>query len=995
MRRRWRWLPFHSHSVFPRRGQGLLLGLLCALLVWCLRQAGTMQALERTTLDTLFQARGPRAASSHVVILVADEATVTRYHSWPLPRHVYADAIKILHRAGAKTIAFDVVFSAQSSLSADPKTLNANDRALIAACREAGSVVHASTLNLLTPTSDATLPGIVRSMPARFALTDYGAPCNYASSGAPPFPALAQTAAGLGYVTVVPEWDGVLRRIPNVIRYRAASLYPSLAVAAAANYLNVKPQDVVAAAQGTGGVIHLAGRDVPLNATGETLINWLGPQTIPTITFNQLFDNKNKADFTNIFKDCVVVIGVSAPGAYEAHATPFAPNQAAVELQANALDNILSNHLLREAPTALNLALLLLFPALLGALIADGHAKRSGFLTLACGFALWVSAVLLLTYGNLYISVGLPLLAGLLTCATAVGQHEVRAAIQLRLAEERYALAVRGANDGLWDWNRQSDEIYYSPRWKAMLGYREAEIANTPDAWFSRIDEADVKRVRAELQDHLNGTTPHFESEFRMTHKDGRALWVLCRGLHTPEAEGAEGRMAGSLTDITARKVAEDRLRHNAFYDSLTGLPNRALFINHLEQAIGRAKHSQDYCFAVLFLDLDRFKNVNDSLGHSQGDELLKEVAGRLTCCLRPGDTPARLGGDEFTLLLDDLTDINDAARVAERFQKAIAKPFDLDGHEVFTNVSIGIALSTTVYEYPEDVLRDADTAMYRAKALGSGQHQVFDEAMHARAVALLRLETDLRRALERQNFQVYYQAIVSLESGHIAGFEALARWNHPTRGLVPPGDFIALAEDTGIIIDIDQWVLREACRQTHAWQDRFAFQPPLTISANLSSKQFTQHDLVGQIDRLVQSTNFDARNLKLEITEGVLMQNAESAAAMLLELKQLGLQLSIDDFGTGYSSLSYLHRFPLDILKVDRSFVNRIGPNGENAEIVRAIVTLAKNLGLKVIAEGIETADQLAQLRLLGCDFGQGYFFSKPITDEAASQLLAENPRW
>ncbi|MBV9866702.1 MAG: EAL domain-containing protein [Abitibacteriaceae bacterium] len=988
-----RWFLLHLGSTLPRPVKGLLLGFLCALLMWSVQNLDVPQAMERAMLDTLFRIRGPQASSPNVIILEVDNATVSRAEGWPLPRHVYADVIRWLHHAGAKTIAFDVIFSTDAPKPED-------DKALEQACREAGNVVHAVVFNLqesinLTESTNTPAKSKVQRMPARFALTDRGVHCRYAISAMITKEPLLQSAAGLGYVTVVPEWDGALRRIPNVIRFRQFNLYPSLALATAAHYLDVKPNDIIASNRGNGGELYLARRHVPIDTNGETLVNWLGVQTIPSYSFNDIFDNGHKPDFAAIFKDKVVVIGVTAAGAYEQHATPFSPNQPAVELQANALDNILSNRLLREAPSTLPLAILFLFPCLLGTLIAESNAKVSGLVTLGFTVLIWTAAALLLAYDNLYVPVASPLLAGVLTCAVTVGRREIREALALRVAEERYALAVRGANDGLWDWNLQSNEIYYSPRWKAMLGYNDDEIGNSPEEWFKRIHPEDARRVRAELKQHLDGESPHFESEYRIFHKDGNIRWMLCRGLQVPGKAGQAARMAGSQTDITGRKEAEAKLVHNAFYDSLTGLPNRALFMNHLEQAIGRAKRRPDYLFAVLFLDLDRFKNVNDSLGHTKGDELLKQVAQRVSECLRPGDTPARLGGDEFTLLLDDIHDVSDATRVADRFQRELAKPYELNGTEVFTNVSIGIALSTTHYDYPEDVIRDADTAMYRAKALGTGQHQVFDAAMHAHAVALLRLETDLRRALERQNFHVYYQAIVSLETGHIAGFEALARWQHPTRGLVPPGEFIAIAEDTGIIISIDHWVLREACRQTHAWQERYGFNPPLTISANLSSKQFAQADLVSQLERIIGSTDFNPGNLKLEITEGVIMQNTEAAAEMLLEMKKLGLQLSIDDFGTGYSSLSYLHQFPLDNLKIDRSFVNRIGPNGENSEIVRAIVTLAKNLGMKVIAEGVETADQLAQLRLLGCEYGQGYYFSKPITGEEAANLLAKNPQW
>jgi diguanylate cyclase (GGDEF)-like protein/PAS domain S-box-containing protein len=442
--------------------------------------------------------------------------------------------------------------------------------------------------------------------------------------------------------------------------------------------------------------------------------------------------------------------------------------------------------------------------------------------------------------------------------------------------------------------------------------------------------------------------------------------------------------------EIGDRQRAEEQLIHTAFHDALTDLPNRALFMDRLGHAIERAKRHEDYLFAVLFLDLDRFKVVNDSLGHMVGDQLLMAIANRIKACLRSADTLARLGGDEFTILLEDIRDVSDAKHVANRIQEELKLPFNLSGNEVFTTASIGIALSAAGYDRPEQLLRDADTAMYQAKAGGKARHEVFDIAMHAGAIALLQLETDLRRAIERQEFRVHYQPIVSLKSGRINGFEALVRWQHPDRGLVSPIEFIPVAEETGLIVAIGLWVLREACRQMHEWQVQFPANPPLTISVNISGKQFLQPDLSEQIKQILQETNLDPRSLKLEITESAIVENAESAAIMLSQLRSVGIQLYMDDFGTGYSSLSYLHRFPMDTLKIDRSFVNRMGVDGENLEIVRAIVTLAHNLGMNVTAEGVETTEQLALLKALKCEYGQGYFFSKPVDSIQAEALIA-----
>jgi diguanylate cyclase (GGDEF)-like protein len=464
--------------------------------------------------------------------------------------------------------------------------------------------------------------------------------------------------------------------------------------------------------------------------------------------------------------------------------------------------------------------------------------------------------------------------------------------------------------------------------------------------------------------------------------------------------EGLEARVAertGQLVtaneelkrEVAERKQIEEQLLHNAFHDGLTGLANRALFMDHLQLALGRARRNESYRFAVLFLDLDRFKVINDSLGHMAGDQLLVEIARRLEGAMRPGDTVSRLGGDEFVVLLDDLGDAGEAESVAARLQRQLSVPCDLDGHEVFTTVSIGIAHGSTGYHRPEDLLRDADTAMYRAKQLGKARHEVFDQAMHARAMDLLRLEKDLRWAVERGELFIQYQPIVSLDTGALRGFEALVRWQHPERGLILPAKFIPLAEETGLIIPIGRWVLGEACRQMRQWQQLSPTDAPLPINVNLSGRQFMQPDLLEQIREILRETGLDPRSLKLEITESVVMEDIDTATRTLEQLRALGVELGIDDFGTGYSSLSYLQRFPVGTLKIDRSFISRITESDGTAEIVRTIMKLAQTLGMEVVAEGVETERQRAQLKALECEFGQGYYFSRPMDREAAEELF------
>ena len=569
-----------------------------------------------------------------------------------------------------------------------------------------------------------------------------------------------------------------------------------------------------------------------------------------------------------------------------------------------------------------------------------------------------------------------------------------RAQEALKESEERYALAARGSNDGLWDWSLSANVMYFSARWKAMLGYQEGEIGDRPEEWFDRIHDADRERVKKEIAAHQEGLTPHFESEHRVLHKDESFRWMLSRGVAIHDVSGNVLRMAGSQTDITEGKVS----------DPLTGLPNRLLFIDRVGRLVEHRKRHQNHLFAVLFLDLDGFKMINDSLGHLIGDQLLLGVASRLEKCLRSTDTVARLGetftvarlgGDEFTVLLDDIKDPSDAKRAADRLMKALASPFLLGGKEVFTSVSIGIALSTSAYENPEDILRDADTAMYRAKSLGKARYEVFDADMRAGVMARLQLETDLRRALERGEFQNFYQPIVALDSGEIAGFEALSRWQHPTRGLLGPNEFIPVAEETGLIRELGWWNLREACRQISEWRAGSLANRHLTISVNLSAKQFLQPNLVEDIRKLLNELALPPEALKLEITESTVMTDPTGAVEMLQQIKSLGIRLAIDDFGTGYSSLSYLHRFPLDTLKIDRSFVSGMGDDGEGMEIARTILPMANSLRLDVVAEGVETIQQVALLQKLQCKYGQGYYFSRPLSAEGTAGLLAGELAW
>ena len=575
----------------------------------------------------------------------------------------------------------------------------------------------------------------------------------------------------------------------------------------------------------------------------------------------------------------------------------------------------------------------------------------------------------------------------------------VRGAARLRDSQERYALAVGGANDGIWDRDFAADRVYFSPRWKAMLGYADDEIPDLPEEWLARIHPEDLAAHRAALDAHVRGETDHFESEHRMRHRDGTYRWFLTRGVAIRDRAGRPTRMAGSMSDITTRKAAEEVLRQSALHDALTGLPNRTLFLDRLTQSLARSRREPAHRCAVLFLDLDRFKRINDGFSHAVGDELLVALGRRLTGILRPADTVARggpdgmvarLGGDEFTVLLEDLDSPDRASEVAVRIQRALAEPFRIGDRDLVVSASVGISISTPGASALE-MMRNADIAMYDAKRQGTARWSVFTDAMHSRVLGQVELEAELRRVIEEGRLRVFYQPVVDLATGSLIGFEALARWPE-AEVPVSPERFIAVAEDAGLIGDLGRFVLAEACALLDDWRRRGIVEPGVTMSVNVSGRQLGDPGrVVADVRAALEESGLPAACLRLEITESTVIGRPERVRSALTELAQLGVRAEIDDFGTGYASLTFLQSFPGDTLKIDRSFISTMHENAGHEAIVRAIVALAHNLDMHVVAEGIDNPAQHALLRSIGCAYGQGHLFARATEAAELESMIAD----
>ncbi|MCP5024280.1 MAG: EAL domain-containing protein [bacterium] len=560
---------------------------------------------------------------------------------------------------------------------------------------------------------------------------------------------------------------------------------------------------------------------------------------------------------------------------------------------------------------------------------------------------------------------------------------------EVQTSKDRYALAVLGSQDGLWDWDLETQEIYFAPRWKELLGLSGGEVGDTLEAWMALIAYHEREMFQMELQQHLEGDFDQFDTEVEMVHADGKPRWMLCRAASIRNKKGKAIRLAGSLADITDLKKAQSDLRQMAHHDRLTGLSNRELFVDRLQQTMARARRDSDSAFAVLFFDFDRFKVINDSLGHNVGDALLVSIAERFHRELREVDTAARFGGDEFVVILDSVGCQSEASQVCDRLLNAFAQPHNLLGHQVVSTASIGLVMGDPAYTDASSMIRDADTAMYQAKTGGRAQYRIFDRKMHSDAVKRLNLENDLRNSDMDSEFRLYYQSIVRLDTVEIVGFEALVRWEHPVHGLVPPDDFIPVAEETGLIVPLGEWILRTATSQLKQWQEQFDCEDSLFMNINIARRQLLHPSLKITLESLLEEFELKPGDVKLEITETTVMDERHDMVPAMEDIRAMGFPLAMDDFGTGHSSLGCLHAFPIDVLKIDRSFIDTLGDSREFTAVVQAIVTLAHHLELDVVAEGVETKEQLAQLQVLGCLYVQGYLFSKPLPPLEAAELL------
>jgi diguanylate cyclase (GGDEF)-like protein/PAS domain S-box-containing protein len=993
--------------------------------------------LEGQLLDLRFNLRGAEPPPPDIALVLVDDASLRRFGRWPISRAVYADLVDRLAEGKAATIVFNLLFTEpepalpaklrqtlsalsagaaagpQSPLIGQLLSQAGPDDLFSAAIKRAGNVIIPFGFLFDAPNLAAPMPAtasppappsssagrwpftIVRNAAGadRDAFLDARGARLKPMGILAPLPQIAGAAAGSGHLSGAYEPDSSLRYDYAAVDWDGA-YYPSLPIRAVAAFSGVDWNNVQLR---DGQQIAIGRYRIPLDAGNRLIVNYQGPAgTFASYSMVDVMDGRIPPQ---TFAGKLVLVGVSAAGVADVVNTPFDRRLPGVERYASIISRILhGSHLQRPRWVNLvNLAAILLLGALvtwtaprINLLVASGIA--------AVSLMAWIAVCqLAFVQQHLWFNLLFPSITVIATFASIVlmrGIAEERrrraAEVSLRRSEERYALAAQGANDGLWDWDLTNDHFYSSQRWHDMIGRDAAVLQGRVADWYGYVLADDLGALQAAVQAHLAGGSAHLEHEFRLRHADGSERWMLVRGLRITDSAGQPVRMAGSMTDITGRKQTEQQMLFDALFDRLTGLANRASLRERTEFALQMVQQDARRDALVAVIDLDRFKDINDSLGQGTGDKLLISVARALQQAVGVQDTLAHLGEDEYGVLR---VFEGDAAAALDQLvgtlQQAVARPFLIDDRQIELTISIGLAIASEAQATSADaLLADANLAVYRAKALGRARAVKFDPSMQQSALKRLDLVSDLRQAVAKGNeLELFYQPIMRLQDGGIHGFEALIRWRHPQRGLVSPGDFIPLAEETGLIVEIGRRSIWQACRQIAVWLEQTDFAPQVAV--NVSGRQLETEAIVDDIRQALAETAIPPMALKIEITESMVMDNPERAQALLARIVALGVKVSIDDFGTGYSSLSHLHRFPFHTLKIDRSFVIRLTEDREGFEICKAIAKLAHILRRDVVAEGIETTAQADLLRDLDVEFAQGYLFSRPLPLAEATVFL------
>jgi diguanylate cyclase (GGDEF)-like protein/PAS domain S-box-containing protein len=1018
-------------GAIGKRSAAVLIALAVTLLVavtmiWL--DPALLDRVESENYDLRFRIRGVEQPGPETVVVAADEKTAAAFGRWPFSHRYLAAAIDRLKADGAKVIAFDIIFPQPELTFPDevrtklteiarampPGSQQAEDlRAVLDApspddamaqsMKAAGNVVLPFTLDM----GDAEIRGV--EAPAFIEDWAYGK-INARPDGTndvgkqaigvlPPVTQLGEAAIAGGFVNVDKDRD-TAPRSENFAWQFDGETYAPLSLAAAAAFLGVSPLDLelTLGSPMQLGHVRAGDRQLPINSAAKMLVNYYGPnQTIPTHSMLDVVEGKFAP---GTFKDKIVFVGVTLTAVQDLFKSAFSLYLPGVERHATITQRILDGPALVEPDYMglVNLIALVVLGLLTAGFTARMHASGGITGTVILVLVWWGVGQLALFPGGVRLNFVYPALAVLLnfiamTVLRVVREEQQRRAAErsLRISEERYALAARGANDGLWDWDLSTSRFYTSPRWHSMLGIAAEETRETPEDWYTRTHAEDVTTLRAAIDAHLAGQSAHFEQEFRMRHADQSDRWMQARGLAVVDQVGKPYRFAGSMTDITDRKLAERQLLFDAFHSRLTGLPNRALLIDRINQATQLWGPGSESDVIVLIIDLDHFRHINETLGQAIGDQVLISLARNLEPALRPDDTLAHLGEDEFAILRFAAGDVrSQLEQLLGSLYRAMAEPISIDGRNFEMTASIGyVFASQSAGESGDELLRDANLALYKAKTTGRNKAEPFEAAMHATAVKRFDLEADLRRAIAKGGeLELFYQPIIDIQNDRMHGYEALLRWRHPTRGLVSPIDFIPLAEDTGLIVEIGRRCILEAARQIQAWTPPGGGKPP-QVAVNVSGRQFAADGLLDDIENALRITEIPPGSLKVEVTESLVMDNPERTVDLLKRIMAIGCKVSIDDFGTGYSSLSHLHRFPFNTLKIDRSFIVRMADSREGFEIVRVIASMAKVLDRDVVAEGVEDQASVNTLRELGVEFVQGYVYSKPLPAAEATAFL------